>query len=342
MSDLTPNPASGISRRQLLGTVTGMMLSGCISAKPEVWGEWLLVNGNRQWVAISGSQNFGPAILVLHGGPGGSETILFRHFNRDLERHCKVIYWDQRGAGRSYDPKSPPAGMNIAQFIADLGEVVRYVRRRLDRPLILLGHSWGAALGLLYSGSYAGTVDGVICVAPMTDAARQEAASYIFAMREATRLDNRLALRQLERIGPPPHELAELKVKNRWVKEFGGYFAPGFSEWSLVWTVLSHGEASLGDVRHTFAANDYSLASMWAEVRTLDVSAVVQRIDVPVAFLLGRMDQQCPSSLSATYFDSLIAPSKKLVWFERSAHNLPFEQPAAFNRVVPELIQLWT
>ena len=49
-----------------------------------------------------------------------------------------------------------------------------------------------------------------------------------------------------------------------------------------------------------------------------------------VFFFLGRFDWQVPAVVAASYFDTIDAPSKRLVWFEGSAHNAPFEESAAF------------
>ena len=60
---------------------------------------------------------------------------------------------------------------------------------------------------------------------------------------------------------------------------------------------------------------------------------------VPVHFLLGRYDRQVDSRLAAAYFERLQAPRKTLVWFENSAHNVPFEEPEAFNATVVRLLK---
>jgi proline iminopeptidase len=43
--------------------------------------------------------------------------------------------------------------------------------------------------------------------------------------------------------------------------------------------------------------------------------------------------------LVTTYFQVLDAPSKRLVWFEESAHEPPFGEPAKFNRAMVELVR---
>jgi proline iminopeptidase len=60
---------------------------------------------------------------------------------------------------------------------------------------------------------------------------------------------------------------------------------------------------------------------------------------VPMYFLLGRHDWQVPAVLAARYFERINAPVKRLVWFEQSAHNPPFEEPALFNRTLIDLLE---
>jgi proline iminopeptidase len=56
-------------------------------------------------------------------------------------------------------------------------------------------------------------------------------------------------------------------------------------------------------------------------------------------FLLGRHDQQVPSIVAARYFDRIEAPQKRLVWFEQSAHNPPFEEPELFNETLIDVLE---
>ena len=91
-------------------------------------------------------------LILLHGGPGASESPRFRHYNSDLEQHYVIIYWDQRAADRSYSSKIPPGTMTIAQFVCDLGEVVEMTKRRFGKKkVVLLAHSWGTIQGTIYT-----------------------------------------------------------------------------------------------------------------------------------------------------------------------------------------------
>jgi pimeloyl-ACP methyl ester carboxylesterase len=85
--------------------------------------------------------------------------------------------------------------------------------------------------------------------------------------------------------------------------------------------------------------NDVSLAAMHDELFRLELRSAVPALKVPVAFFLGRYDRHVDATVSASYFDRLCAPVKRLVWFEHSAHNVPFEEPTVFNRTLIEVVR---
>jgi pimeloyl-ACP methyl ester carboxylesterase len=64
----------------------------------------------------------------------------------------------------------------------------------------------------------------------------------------------------------------------------------------------------------------FSQNTMWAEVSA------------------GRHDHVIAAETGAAYFETLTAPPKRLVWFEESAHEPAFEEPAKFNAAM-ELVR---
>lgn len=47
---------------------------------------------------IRGRSTANPVLLMLAGGPGGSELASFRKHNATLEESFTVVHWEQRGA----------------------------------------------------------------------------------------------------------------------------------------------------------------------------------------------------------------------------------------------------
>ena len=63
---------------------------------------YLRLGGLDQWVMIRGESLNTLPLILLHGGPGFSDTPFFRHCNAPLEKSFTVVYWDQRGTGKSF------------------------------------------------------------------------------------------------------------------------------------------------------------------------------------------------------------------------------------------------
>jgi pimeloyl-ACP methyl ester carboxylesterase len=124
-------------------------------------------------------------------------------------------------------------------------------------------------------------------------------------------------------------------ISRRWVERFGGSFHADLSTGKLMWAALSTDEADLVDLFLFGRGNRFSLEHLWPEFVKFDLTAY-KTFKIPVFFLLGRHDWQVPAILAASYFKTIEAPCKQLVWFERSAHHPPFEQPEKFSRVMIE------
>jgi pimeloyl-ACP methyl ester carboxylesterase len=165
-----------------------------------------------------------------------------------------------------------------------------------------------------------------------------ERLSYEFAVREAARRGDRRASDALRAIGPPPHTVDEMLTSRTWVERFGGAFHADLSTGTLIWAALQTDEANLIDLIKFGQGNRFSLEHLWKEFREFDVDDRLTRFKTPIVFMLGRHDWEVPSALAARYFDRIQAPHKRLIWFEGSAHNPPFEEPDRFNRAMVESI----
>ena len=167
-SYLTPPTLSFILCALLAGCVVLRLCAMATATVSIKRSEHLTLDGTKLYLLTRGANKNAPVMLWLHGGPGGAERPLFRYFNSELENHFVVVYWDQRGAGRSFDPKADPHRLTITQHVAGLDAVVDHLKQSLSQDKILLmGHSWGAALGLLYAQAHPDKVSAFIGVNPV-------------------------------------------------------------------------------------------------------------------------------------------------------------------------------
>ncbi|MDY0349712.1 MAG: alpha/beta hydrolase [Desulfobulbaceae bacterium] len=297
--------------------------------------ETVTIGGVPQSIWFRGTSTANPPLILLHGGPGISESALFRHYNSILEQHFLVVYWEQRGAGRSFHAGIPPQSMTVARFLLDLDEVVEEVRRRFGRKkVVLLGHSWGTILGTIYASQHPEKIAVYVGVAQIADMVRGDRLSYDYVLAEAARRENARALAQLTKIGPPPHSVDDRLKIGRWNERFGGMFHGDLSTGKLILAALSTDEANLWDIILFGRGNRFSLTRLHSEYSRMRLNDRYRSFRVPVFFLLGRHDRHVPSVLAEEYFRAIEAPCKRLVWFERSAHNPPFEEPGQFNEVL--------
>lgn len=292
------------------------------------------IGGIPQRVWLRGRRTDAPLLILVHGGPGSSESALFRAYVPDLEEHFVVVYWDQRGAGRSFTAESRRGEMTIDRFVEDLGELVGQATHRFGQQQVyLLAHSWGNVPALLYTVRHPETVAAYIAVSPAVDYPEAERLSWSWAASEARRRGEDRALAELNRIGPPPHSVEEMLVSRDWVDRFGGSFQADMNKGDLIFAALRTDEASLWDLVLFGAGNEFSLEALWPELRSYRAPPGA-RFEAPVYFLLGRHDRQVPAATAAAYFSGVEASCKQLIWFENSAHNPPFEEPERFVEVV--------
>ncbi|HEX6533562.1 MAG TPA: alpha/beta hydrolase [Gemmatimonadaceae bacterium] len=300
---------------------------------------YLRLGGVDQWVMIRGESLANPPLILLHGGPGLTETPLFRHFNAPLEKSFTVVYWDQRGAGKSYDRAIPRSTMTVEQFIADLDELVEAVRERVGRRKVtIFGHSWGSALGVLYAARFPEKVAAYMGSGQVGDSAAGESASYEFALAEARRQDNQRALEQLRALGPPPHTAKGVWTERTWLSRLEGQLGPKML-WAMGRIFGGGPEWSLIELPRMMRAFRFSLDAMWAETSRLDLLKLVPELRVPAFFFLGRLDHWVPPETSVAYIDALVAPSKTVVWFEESGHEPFADEAAKFNQAMVELVR---
>ena len=229
--------------------------------------------------------------------------------------------------------------MTIEQFVADLDELVDAVRERLGKDKVAIyGHSWGTALGVLYAARFPEKVAAYVGTGQIGNWPASEVSSYAFVLAEAARRNNRKALKELRAIGGPPYTARAKMVQGKWLARFVG-FARGMSLWTFFRIVLGGPEASIFDLPNIVRGTLFSQNAMWAEVSALNLMKAVPALQMPVFLFLGRHDHVIAAETSAAYFDMLAAPSRRLVWFEESAHEPPVEEPAKFNRAMAELVR---
>jgi pimeloyl-ACP methyl ester carboxylesterase len=286
--------------------------------------ETMQIGGVRQNLLIRGDSMTNPVLLFLHGGPGMPAMYLAHSFQASLEKDFVVVQWDQRGAGKSYDPShTPVASMNVVQFLSDAHELTVYLERRFHQPKIfLVGHSWGSYLGMLAVARHPELYRAYVGVGQIADSSAAPAIQDHFIVESLMARGDSGAARAFER--------NPLKMRENYLFQLHGelYRASDFTP--LLYTGLTAPEYTIFDALNVAKGPQYSSEHMAYNAISGSLADAVPSVQVPIHFFVGRHDYTTPTSLTVAYFDTLKAPTKSLVWFEESAHFPFFEEPAKF------------
>lgn len=301
------------------------------------------IGGIDQWISVRGLDRRNPILLYIHGGPGFPAMPTSWYYQRGWEEYFTVVQWDQRGTGKTYvanDPARIEPTMTPQRMIADAEEMIGWLRKEFGKEKIfVLGHSWGSYLGLDIARRHPEWLHAYIGMGQLTNPRESERRGWQFAMDHARRANNETAVRELQSIAgyeqavQPSFEAIELQRK--WLGFYGGAVRgrKTFVQ-EDVGTALAP-EYTDEDVKQVWVGNKFSMAPLLPTVLTTDLSTV-KALKCPMILFNGRDDYNVSASLAAEWFERLQAPSKQLVWFERSAHDIVNEEP---GKVLIALVQ---
>src|SRR5208282_5786525 len=105
--------------------------------------------GATQWIRVRGADAANPVLLLIQQGPGLPMINEARRFERllGLEQAFTVVYWDQRGCGRSLRRASERAEISLERMASDTVSLLEILRDRFAAKTYVAGFSFGATLG---------------------------------------------------------------------------------------------------------------------------------------------------------------------------------------------------
>ena len=297
--------------------------------------EYVRINGIDQYFLHYPSPHK-EVVIFLHGGPGSASSA----FGYEVKKHwdfCNLVYYDQRGSGKTLRKNRTKAeDLSLDVMIADLKETVAYIKEkyRTDR-VILLGQSWGSALGTQYVLRYPEDVVAFIGTGVVVDM-RQGMMRVAYDKLKETLISKgaNKDLDKLAALGDYPNVdranfdkhvniFQKLQSKHGQSVDIGkmikiGMKSPIFNFIDLYY--LARG-SKLSSGLFVDALLEYSILN-------------ITDYKLPVYYILGRDDWQVPSVAAAEYFEKINAPHKGLYWIENAGHVTEIDNTEGFCRAV--------
>jgi pimeloyl-ACP methyl ester carboxylesterase len=304
--------------------------------------EKIFLGGIEQWILIRGWDKTNPVLLFLHGGPGAPLFSYARKigFDTGLEKHFVMVYWEQRGTGKSFSFSIPEESMTIEQFVSDIYELAAILRDRFNvTKILLVGRSWGSLVGILTVRQYPDLFHAFVGIGQLVHPLKSDSLSYEHTIHLAQRYTDTEGIAELRSISYPPYEYKEVSVQRKWLTRYYeklmmdkfGRLRPDYRAY-----LLSTPEYTLWDVLMMGIDPFYSSRNLWnEEYYNHNLFEQIPEIDIPVFFLHGRYDYFTPGDLVKKYHQHLSAPKgKTLIWFENSGHEPEWTEPEKFREVI--------
>ena len=166
---------------------------------------------STQWIRIRAANARNPLLLLVQQGPGLPMLSEVRTFERllSLEDDFTVVYWDQRGCGRSLRSADATRDLSFETMVSDTERLLAMLCDRFDRPAVVAGFSMGAMIAARAAARRPDLVATLVAVSMDIDGAAAGKNAYEFALAAAQARQNRRAVRQLksDRARTPPHSL---------------------------------------------------------------------------------------------------------------------------------------
>ncbi|SCM94656.1 Proline-specific peptidase [Bacillus mycoides] len=123
---------------------------------------FLGINGIQHWCKVAGTAHNTVPLVIVHGGPGGNHYVFERTLGVRLEEYITVVYYEQRGCGRSDAPQDDD-DYSIHTLVEDLEKL----KKQLNvKKVNLLGYSFGGQLCLEYALKYPENIKKMVLQAP--------------------------------------------------------------------------------------------------------------------------------------------------------------------------------
>jgi proline iminopeptidase len=253
----------------------------------------------------------GSPLVVIHDGPGYEKSLMYAAFD-GLASDLRIIYYDQRGCGRS-EPLSPVISSTIADNIEDLEALRRYFHLG---KFSIAAHGWGAVIALEYARKYQEFVESIVLITPISP--------FSPGPRDETMLDKLPAEVQqsvAEVLNQPTMSMLERKERILRLVMPSLFYRPEAAR-----------AVNLRRLRYSPEVN----IRLSDELGSLDLFRVLGEITVPTLVVVGRHDITTPVRDQMAYADGIRSASA--VVFNESGHFPFVEERAFFMNVIREFL----
>ena len=295
--------------------LAGLFVTAVAWAKPAAPsgpGATFTANGATIWYEVRGTASGRPLIMV-NGGPGFDHTYVLCSDAWDrLAESRRVVFYDQRGNGRSGALKKGES-CTLGDQIADLEALrAKLGAQRID----LLGHSWGGYLVMAYAAKHPEHVAHLI----ITDSAapKWSDTEFIFKYVFPEGIDRQGQLDFADALGDT---VAGKQSLHEYLK--------------MLFVSTEKRDEFLSRAT-TYRYNRQVNEALNADLAKYDMWPLLPTFKMPTLVITGRYDMNVAPSTAWKIHNAI--PGSRWEAFEHSGHLPYFEEPEKFVQVVGDFL----
>jgi len=224
------------------------------------------LNGTELWFDVDGCALVAdgrimrrrPTVVLVHGGPGSYDHSYFKPYFSRLTAHAQVVYLDLRDHGRSM--RHDPADWSFEVCADDLRAFCDAIG--VERPVVL-GHSMGGFVALLYGARHPGHARALI-------------------------LQSTMARFDLEGLAESFRAIAGDEVAELAWRDYGGE-PVSEAEWARVFAAFGPQVPGADELARRVRNPDVAAVGM-GQLRQLDLVDQLARITSPTLVCVGQLD----------------------------------------------------
>jgi pimeloyl-ACP methyl ester carboxylesterase len=317
--------------------------------------EYVKIGGIEQAILIQSKNPQNPVLLFIHGGPSmpipgvssrNADYVMVTTTKKLIEYYT-VVFWDQRGTGKSYSKDTPKETFHLKQFIQDANELTDHLRTRFHKKKIhLAAHSWGTVIALSFVSFYPEKVAHYTALSQVVNWAENDSIAYKWVIEQAEKNNDRKAIKSLMKVGEPPYvtSFKEWSILRKWLMKYHSMFYDVGDKNSPTF---------LRVMKIIFKSKDYSFKNVYDSIisgfrlsyqqRLIDdlnrfnFFQDASKIEVPITFIHGKKDTHVFKELVIAYYEALEAPfGKDLFWLEKSSHAFHLDDARMVESILIE------
>ncbi len=304
------------------------------------------INGYDNGLFINSKNLDNPVLLLISSGPG-TDDYFFNEKYKDmhLEDEFTVVYWDYRGMGICFDSDIDPETITLDVLINDTVTLTDYLCERFDQEKIyLMGFSGGTNIGIRVAQMYPEKYYAYIGMAQVVcRGAENDTLIYNFMKSVFEQRGEKKNLSKLEAV--VTHLDNDQVQCNDWYQfiyllhSAGGGTTYNETEFVVIDMpiMLSQCYTAKEKIDYIRGMKMYRKTTLYRESDDADYRQLVPGLEIPVYFVSGEYDYNCPWELVEQYCNMIEAPDKAFFKISNAAHSPLWENVEESHNAMCEI-----